>query len=135
MQSSDELRNLIIQLYEKEASGGIFDFARQLYSRQEGVLVIGSEPGDRYEGYEAIISFYKTAGASGLEISIDELIAFSEGEFGWVVDCVTAMLPDGSDIPVRHTYVLHRVNDVWKIIHAHISVGIPDNQLGVILKH
>jgi ketosteroid isomerase-like protein len=134
MQPSDELRNLILQFYKKEASRGIFDFSRQLYSRQEGVLVIGSEPGDRYEGYEAIIDFYKTAGALNLEIRVDDLKAFSEGAFGWVADRVTARLPDGIDIPVRHTYVLHRENDEWKIVHAHISVGIPDDQLGVILK-
>jgi ketosteroid isomerase-like protein len=134
MQSSDELRSLILKLYEKEESGELFNFARQVYSHREGVLLLGSEPNDRYEGYEAIIGFYKTEGASGLEIRIDDLKAFSEGAFGWVVDRVNARLPDGCDIPVRHTYVLNREADEWKIVHAHISVGIPDDQLGAILK-
>ena len=130
MQPSDELNNLIRQLYDKEASGGLFDFARRLYSRQEGVSVIGSEPNDRYEGYEAIIRFYEAAGASGVEIKVDELKAYCEGVLGWVTDQVTARLPNGVEIPVRHTYIFHKENDAWKIVHAHISVGIPDEKIG-----
>ena len=130
MQSSDELRNLILQLYKKEASGGLFDFAAQLYSRQEGVLVIGSDPGDRYEDYESVIGFYQAAGVAGLEIKVDDLKAYSEGPFGWVVDRVIATLLNGIEVPVRHTYVFHKENGIWKIVHAHISVGVPDESLG-----
>ena len=131
MQSSAELENLIRQLYDKEASGGLFDFAKRLYSRQEVVSVISSEPNDRYEGYEAIIRFYETAGASGVEIKVDELKAYCEGAFGWVIDQVTAKLLNGTEIPVRHTYIFHKENDAWKIVHAHISVGISDESLGI----
>lgn len=132
MQSSTELKELILQLYEKEASGGLFDFARQLYSNQENVLLIGSEPDDRYEGYQEIIRFYKMAGASGVEIQMDEIQAYAEGLFGWVVDRVTARLPGGLEVSVRHTYVFHREEDAWRVVHAHISVGIPDKDLGRI---
>lgn len=130
MQSSDELKKLILQLYEKEASSGIFDFAKQLYSRQEGTLLIGSEPCDRYEGYDAIIHFYEAAGAVGLEIKVDEIEAYDEGAFGWAVDRVTARFTNGIEIPVRHTYIFHREEGGWKIIHAHISVGVSDESLG-----
>jgi ketosteroid isomerase-like protein len=130
MKSSAELKSLVLQLYEKEASGGLFDFAMRLYSRQDGVLVIGSEPGDRYEGYESIIRFYEAAGAAGLEIKVDDLKAYCEDSFGWVVDSVTARLPIGIEVTVRHTYVFHKENNAWKIVHAHISVGVPDENLG-----
>lgn len=130
MQSSAELKSLVIQLYEKEASGGLFDLARRLYSHQDGVIVIGSEPGDRYEGYEAIIRFYETAGASGVEIKVDDIKAYREDSFGWVVDRVTARLPNGIEVPVRHTYIFQKENEVWKIVHAHISVGVPDESIG-----
>lgn len=130
MQSSDELKKLIIQLYKNEASGRIFDFARHLYSRQEGTLLIGSEPGDRYEGYDAIIHFYKEAGTVALEIIVDEIDAYTEGAFGWAVDHVTARLPNGTEIPVRHTYIFNLEEGGWRIIHAHISVGVLDENLG-----
>jgi hypothetical protein len=94
------------------------------------VSVIGSEPNDRYEDYEAIIRFYEAAGASGVEIKVDKLKAYCEGTFGWVTDQVTAKLPNGIEIPVRHTYIFNNENDAWKIVHAHISIGIPDEKIG-----
>ena len=131
MQSSDELKAIVLQIYEQLHSGGILDLARRLYSRQEGVLVIGSEPDDQYADYESIVHFYETAGAARLGIEVDDLTAFSEGEFGWAVDRVIVILPNGIEIPVRHTYVFHKESDQWKIVHTHISVGIPDESLGV----
>jgi hypothetical protein len=130
MNPSIELQNLVLQLYGREASGGLFDFAKRLYSRQDGVSLIGSEPNDWYEDYESIIRFYEAASASGVEIKVDDLKAYEEGIFGWAVDRVTAKLPKGVEVPVRHTYIFHREDDAWKIVHAHISVGIPDESLG-----
>jgi len=98
------------------------------------VLVIGSEPNDRYEDYESIIRFYDAAGAVGLEINVEDLKAYRENTFGWVIDRVLARLPNGVEIPVRHTYIFHQENDEWKIIHTHISVGIPDEQLSMLQK-
>lgn len=131
MRSSLELRNLILQLYDKESSGGLFAFAGQLYSHQDGVLVIGSAPGDRYEGYEAIMNFYAAASGAVPEVKVEDLRAYQAGASGWVVDLVTARLPNGIEIPVRHTYVFQEEDNQWKIVHAHISVGISDEVLGV----
>ena len=130
MQVSAELKNLILQLYGSKESGRLLDVARRLYSRQDGVIVIGSEPNDRYEGYESIIHFYKAASAVVMEIEIEDLEAYYEGKFGWVVDNVLAKLPNGVEIPIRHTYIFNKENDGWKIVHAHISVGIPDESVG-----
>jgi ketosteroid isomerase-like protein len=41
------------------------------------------------------------------------------------------MLPKYIEIPVRHTYVFQREGDGWKIVHAHISVGVSDESLGM----
>jgi hypothetical protein len=130
MQPCDELKNLIIQLYASEASGRLFDFARQLYSSQEGVVVIGSDPNDKYDDHQAIIRFYQATSAAGLEIEVSEIKAYCENEVGWVIDQVIAKLPNGVEVPVRHTYVFHKEGYTWKIVHAHISVGIPDDEIG-----
>ncbi len=129
MQSCPELINLILQLYEKEALGGLFDFAKRLYSSQDGILVIGSDPNDRYEDYESIIHFYEAAGAAGLEIKIDDIKAYREETFGWVVDRVTAKLPKGIEVPFRYTYFFNKENSVWKIVHTHISFGVSDESI------
>lgn len=98
------------------------------------MLLIGSEPADRYEGYEAITDFYRRAGASVVEIKVDSMKAYSEGPCGWVVDQVTARLPNGLEVPVRHTYLFHQEENKWKMVHAHISVAIPDKILMRIFK-
>ena len=126
MQPCDELKNLIVQLYKSEALGGLVDFARQLYSHQVGVMVIGSDLKDGYKDYEAIIRFYEAASAAVLDINVVELNAYRESTVGWVVDRVMARLPHGIEITVRHTYIFHQENEAWKIIHAHISIGVPD---------
>jgi ketosteroid isomerase-like protein len=131
MQPSAELKSLVLQLYEEEASGGLFYFAKRIYSRQDGVLVIGSEPNDRYEGYEAIMRFYEMAGAAGLDIRMDDIKAYWEGAFGWAADQVTVKLPNGIEIPVRHTYVFQKEDNAWKVVHTHISVGVPDESFGL----
>lgn len=133
MQPDDELKDLILQLYEKMARGGVREVAGQLYSRQEGTLLIGSQPEDRHTGYAAILGFYQAAGEVVSEVRVEEITARVEGAFGWVFDRVTARLPDGLEVPVRHTYVFHREEEAWKVVHAHISVGIPDKDLGRVI--
>ena len=130
MQPCDEIKNLIMQLYASETSGGLVNLARQLYSSQEGVILIGSDPQDRYEDYQSIIHFYAVASAAVLDIKLAEINAYCENAVGWVVDRVIAKLPNGIEVPVRHTYIFHQENDAWKIVHAHISVGIADNEIG-----
>ena len=71
MQPSAELKSIVHQPYGKEASGGLLDFAKLLYSRQDGVFVISSEPNDRYDGYEVIMSFYEMADAASVDIRMD----------------------------------------------------------------
>lgn len=131
MQPSEEIKSIVSRLYEKEALGTLFDFAKHIYSKQEGVIVIGTDPKDRYNDYAAISRFYELTSASVLEIRVDTLNAFSEGSVGWAVDQVTARLPSGIEIPVRHTYVFHQEGDGWKIVHTHISLSVPDESLGV----
>ncbi len=133
-QPCDELKDLILQLYRKLTSGGVREYAGQLYSRQDGALLIGSQPEDRHEDYAAILGFYQAAGEVVEEVQVDEITARAEGASGWVFDRVIARLPDGLEVPVRHTYVFHREGGAWKVVHAHISVAILDKDLGRVFR-
>jgi len=37
--------------------------------------------------------------------------------------------PDGSTIRTRLTAVLHRSQGDWRLIHMHVSVGVPDDEV------
>ncbi len=52
-----------------------------------------------------------------------DLHAFECGEVGWVVDRPTFRLADGQQYDMRLTFVLHRTDGAWKIVHSHASVG------------
>jgi hypothetical protein len=48
---------------------------------------------------------------------------------GWVVDQPTFILPDASAFQTRLTAVVRREDGRWKIVHAHFSVGVPDEEV------
>jgi hypothetical protein len=129
MIESPEIKNVILQLYEKYASGEVLEFAERFYSRQEGLLFIGTDPDEWFMDHESIISFYKEAANAGLKIQMSDLKAYSEGTVGWAADRVKVKLPKGSEVLVRHTFILHKELGEWKIIHAHISVGMPNEEI------
>ena len=129
MQPCTELKHLVLQLYEQETSGGLLAGARRLYSQQAGVMLIGSDPKEWFEDADSIMHFYAENSATGLEITVDRLKACQENGMGWVIDRVIAKLPNGVEIPVRHTYLFHQENGDWKIVHAHISVEVPNESI------
>jgi ketosteroid isomerase-like protein len=130
MQPCAELKNLVLQNYEKEASGKIFEVVSSSYSRQEGVTLLGSDPNEWFEGYEAIFHFYEPAFSSKLEVKVEELKAFCEGNVGWTIDRVKVKLPSGVELPMRHTRIFQKEHDAWKIVHNHISIAVPNESIG-----
>ena len=135
MQPSDELKNIVLQNYRDHASpGGSQEVVRRCYSHQEGVLFLGTDPKEWLEGYKAIYRYVESAGGGGMEIGVDYLEAWCEGPVGWTVDRIRLTLPDGTNVPVRHTHVFQKEGDAWKIVHTHVSVEIPDEILIKMVK-
>lgn len=105
--------------------------AERLFSYQEVLLAIGTDPTEWWEGFESIIRAYRaTASMGGLEIKVDDLQAYSEGTVGWAADRVVLEMPNGVHVPLRHTFVLHQENGKWKIVHAHYSIGVTNEAIG-----
>ena len=104
MQACAELKNLVLQNYEKEASGKILEVLRS-YSHQEGVTVIGTDPNEWFEGYDAILHFYAPVDGRNLEVKVEVLKAYCEGNVGWTMDQVKVKLSNGKELPIRHTRI------------------------------
>jgi len=126
MIESPEIKDIVLQLYERESHGEVLGFAERFYSRQKGLLFIGTDPNEWFMDHDPIISLYKEVANAGLEIQISDLIAYSEGTVGWAADRVKVKLPNSSEVLVRHTFILHKENDEWKFVHTHISVAVPN---------
>ncbi len=131
MRRSAEVRNTLLRFYEVFPAGDVEDFAQIIAQEDEGVLVIGSDPGQWTEGREQWI-----AAREGLVRAMEELrfeaseepLGYEEGSIGWVADRPKVVLPGGT-ISTRLTGVVHQEQGEWRFVHIHVSVGVPDEQV------
>jgi hypothetical protein len=131
MDSSAEVRAAVLRLYESMATGDVGAIER-LFSRQGGVLGIGSDPAEWWVGHNAITrAFAAQLGETGTRnIEPGDLIAFSEGTVGWAADRRTIRLPNGKELVVRETTVWHQEEGEWKLVQFHASLAVPNSELG-----
>lgn len=64
----------------------------------------------------------------GIPIVAGNIDAYSEGDIGWFADRSLFNLADGTDIPFRHTGVLHKEDGEWKFIQLHASIGVSNEE-------
>lgn len=135
MQPSEELKNIVLYNYRDHATPGYsLEVVRRCYSHQEGVLFVGTDPKEWLKGYEEIYRYVESTMGGGVKIEVDHLEAWCEGPVGWTVDRIRLALPDGTNVPVRHTHIFQKEGDAWKIVHTHVSAEIPDEILIKMVK-
>lgn len=129
MQESAELRDFLHRFYAM-TSKKTFGLWQDHLSQQEGVLMVGTDPNEWWEGYatilEAIQPQLESLAGSTCE---GDLKAYVEGTVGWFADDLKWNLPNGAVLPARLTGVCHREDGDWKIVQWHLSLGVPDEQV------
>ena len=101
--------------------------AEYILSHEKGFLAIGTDTAEWFcDRADLIRAYGETAKLGRPEINVRRIEAYQEGSVGWAVDMVIFRRPGKSEIPMRHTFVLHREGCEWKVIHAHYSFPIPD---------
>jgi hypothetical protein len=126
----EELKSIVLHHYQKFYSGEQAGSVMDMYSNHEGVVIIGNDPQEWFEDRQSILSFLNAGGSSKLEILVHDIKAFCEGSVGWTMDRVTVILPNGMDLPVRHTRIFHKEDDSWKLVHLHVSIAVPNESIG-----
>ncbi|GAC1461731.1 MAG: hypothetical protein PVSMB4_20290 [Ktedonobacterales bacterium] len=131
MEPSPELLDLTKSLYQAMTTGDASFVS--MFSRQPGVLCIGTDPAEWWSDYPTMVRVMtaqlQEMGASGVRIVANSPQAHQEGSVGWAADQPTIHLPDGTKMPARITLVAHREDGEWKIIQAHISVGARNQEV------
>jgi hypothetical protein len=125
MRTSAAVRDAMLHFYDRISASDVGSF-ESLVSRDPATLVIGTAPGEwiterhrlRY-GFEA----------EGLRITPGEAVGYEEGSLGWVVDTPTYFFPDGSAMRTRLTAILKNEDGDWWLVHMHLSVGVPDEEV------
>jgi SnoaL-like protein len=128
MNPSDELQNLILRYYESEMSGDASAVVEARFSRQSGVLEIGTQPNEWRVGFDEIARMVEAQlpEMGRARIEAGDLSTFVEGTVGWIADRPKIRLPNGQDLTFRLTAVLHKEDGAWKFVRRHASVGVPN---------
>jgi ketosteroid isomerase-like protein len=122
---SVELEHLIVRLYEGVTNTEASTTAESLFSKQMGFIAIGTTADEWWQDSAAITQGYAERVKAGeSRVIVSKIIAYQESSVGWVIDRVILKTPDGTEIPVRHTYIFHQEEGGWKIIHAHYSLDV-----------
>jgi hypothetical protein len=129
MQPCDELKNMVLHHYGKSASSTQADAIEEIYSLQEGVTIIGNDPNEWLDDRDSIVAFMNAGSSSKVAIAVRNLRAYSEGSVGWTIDRVTVKLPNGAELPVRHTRILYKENSVRKMVHLYVSIAVPNESI------
>jgi ketosteroid isomerase-like protein len=132
MEHSDELRDLTLRFYEAATTGDLSFFDRHV-SRQEGVVFVGTDSNEWWEGFGALREAIRAqVEAMGCEMQIvaGGLQAYREGSIGWAIDRDASFrLADGTEIPFRNTVVFRREDGEWKLVHGHSSIGVRNEEM------
>ena len=130
MKQSDELRELVLGFYQAMETADMSYFESRL-SQEEGVISIGTDPEEWWADHKVIAKVYEAQlkEMKGFSIVGANPQAFSDGNVGWVADQYKVNFPDGNAVSFRMTMVWQKEASKWKIIQAHASVGVPNEQL------
>jgi len=130
MKESQAVREAMLRFYDRLTAGDVGSFD-QIVSSDPATLVIGTAPGE-WVTERARLRFGFEAEGVGMEPG--DARGWEEGSLGWVVDEPTMTFPDGSRIKTRLTGVLKQEDGAWRIVHFHISVGVPDEEVAELHK-
>ncbi len=97
-----------------------------LASASSATLVIGTAPGEWVTERDRLRFGFE---AEGVRLEPKSPRGYEEGALDWFVDEPKFHLPDNSFMQTRVTGVLRREDDRWKVVHMHISVGVPDEEV------
>jgi hypothetical protein len=128
MERSPELKAAMLKYYDAMSRGDASVIDR-LISKQRDLIVIGTDPKEWWTESDAIDRVVEGQAQAGLKVIPGNIEAFREGSVGWVADRAKFVLPDGKETPVRSTAVFHQEGGEWKLIQAHASVGVPNEEL------
>ena len=124
MAPSTEIRETMLEFYRRMLAGES-DEANDLISRDPSLIFIGSA-GEWVDDQAALRSGTQVPG-EGVVAGANP-VGFANGDVGWFADQPTWHFADGTSAEMRMSAVLQREADGWRIVHAHLSVAVPDDQ-------
>src|SRR5438045_1184910 len=127
---SSEIVETMLEFCRRMIEGDA-DGANDLISWDPSLVFIGSA-GEWVDDQAALRSGRLDPG-EGIEPGSNPQ-GWARGDMGWYIDQPTWIFGDGSRADMRMTAVLQREPAGWRMVHAHLSVAVPDNQCVMLQK-
>ena len=126
----------ILDLYMRYAQGDLRGTpADQVISNTPAVSMIGSDPTEWSTNRAQIVQAADMQGqasrSAGVQTVTSNPQAWAEGDLGWVIDQPRLRLPNGAEVQMRVTTIVHREGGTWKLVHQHASIGVPNDSIEV----
>ncbi len=135
MKKSEEIKNLILETIEKSNKGTPDEPGKNL-SKNENVMVIGSDPAEWVIGYDPIVKSQEAEqkGMPKATYEISNLHTFEEGTVGWYVCKSVAKYENGNELAMRVNGILHKEGGEWKSVLQNYTIEVPNEKMGLILE-
>jgi hypothetical protein len=124
MDESSEVADAFVAFCDRLSAGDVDSFDDLVSS--QAALIIGTAPGELIEERDRMRFGFE---AEGVALTPRAPRGYAEGPMGWAVDEPEFSFPDGSGIRPRVTTVWRSAAGRWKLVHAHFSVGVPDEEV------
>lgn len=128
METSSDLKDVVLRYYEAVSRGDTVFTARILSSQPE-VLIIGTDPEEWWSDPEVVGRMLKAQAEAGVELRAGDLRCYREGRVGWIADRASFVLPGGAVVPFRFTAVFLQEEGEWRMVQAHASIGVPNDEV------
>ena len=131
MEESAEVRAVAMHYFDAICRGDT-RYLEQFVSREEGTLLIGTDPNEWWVGHERIIGTWKEqfeAVGGSLPIRATNLQAYQDGNVGWFAAQPVMTLPGGEGMTFRITAVVRKEADDWKLVSSHASFGVANEEI------
>jgi ketosteroid isomerase-like protein len=103
-----------------------------LIADDEHLLFIGTDPEEWWTGRDTLIAVYEQQLAAmepgGPGLTEFDVTAYEQGDSGWFAGR-TSLVSEGERVPVRISGAARRRGGQWKIVHLHVSIGLPNEQI------
>jgi SnoaL-like domain len=124
MEEASDLTQTWHRFCERLSAGDVDSFD-ELVSR-EATVIIGTAPGEWVDDRARMRFGFET---EGVGLTPVDPMAWADGSLGFVLDRPRFVFPDGSGIDTRVTAVVRLEGEAWRLVHAHFSVGVPDEEV------
>jgi SnoaL-like protein len=129
MERSEEVAGVIRAMFDAMGSGGGAAFD-ELLARDPGVLFLGTDAAEWWEGYETVsrVAGQQLEEMQSIDVTLSEASGYAEGDVGWGSARVTYAMPGGGGNEIRFTGVFRREDGRWRLVQGHSSIGVPNEE-------